>query len=352
VESGISGALSTGCQWLFRGLAGSEHAGGMPFELERDCELIAGQASVVASWQVPHSGLDAETVKNRVRYGDWQRLQRGVYATFTGDASREAQLWGALLRAGPEAVLSHYTAAERHGLLSQPSAAIHVTVPARCNPARHGNIPGVVVHRSHSIASRRHPMMSPPCTRVEETVLDLIKAAASLDEAYLWICRAVGRRRTTADRIRTALDRRDRFPMRAELELALGDASEGVLSWLERRYVRGVERPHGLPSALRQVRVDQGGSRYLDNLYEDYLVCVELDGSAAHPEDEQWRDKRRDRWNLVHGKTVTLRFGFLDLLDQRRQCETAADVATLLSDRGRAVGSSCGQATCPLPKLA
>jgi hypothetical protein len=34
---------------------------------------------------------------------------------------------------------------------------------------------------------------------------------------------------------------------------------------------------------------------YLDNLYEEYEVCVELDGTAAHPADEQWLDKRRDK---------------------------------------------------------
>jgi hypothetical protein len=322
----------------------------MPFQLPDGCqELVADQARVIACWQAPESGLDAMTMRSRLRYGDWQRLHRGVYATFTGSPTREAQLWGALLRAGPDAVLSHYTAAERHGLVDRPSPAIHVTVPTSRNPARREKIPGVVVHRSDSVARTRHPAMTPPCTRIEDTVLDLIKAASGFDEAYYWICRAVGRRRTTASRIRAALDARTRFPMREKIRLALGDAGEGVLSWLERRYVRHVERPHRLPAARRQVRVSQAtGTSYLDNVYDGYGVCVELDGTAAHPQDEQWRDKRRDRWNLVHEKTVTLRLGFLDLHDSRRSCETAADVATLLSDRGPAVGSPCARATCPL----
>ena len=195
--------------------------------------------------------------------------------------------------------------------------------------------------------------MAPPCTRVEDTVLDLIKVAGTFDEAYDWICRAIGQRRTTAERIRAALDARERFPGRREVELALGDASEGVLSWLERRYIRSVERPHGLPTAKRQARVRQGGgSRYLDNLYDRYSLCVELDGTAAHPADEQWRDKRRDRRNLADGKIVTVRVGFLDLHDQRHQCETAAEVAAALSGRGPAVGYSCGHPACPLPTAA
>jgi hypothetical protein len=322
----------------------------MPFELPPACQdLTRDQARVIASWQAPGVGLNRVTRKNRLRYGHWQRLQRGVYATYTGSPTREAQLWGALLRAGPDAVLSHHTAAERHGLLDQPSSAIHVTVPKSRDPARKGKIPGVVIHRSDLSPARRHPSMSPPCTRVEDTVLDLIKITVSFDEAYDWICRSVGRRRTTAKRIRAALDARERFPRRLETELALGDAGAGILSRLERRYVRGVEIPHGLPAATRQVRIRQGKrTRYLDNLYEGYSLCVELDGTAAHPADEQWRDKRRDRWNVVHEKIVTLRIGFLDLIDEQRQCETAADIATALSDRGPAVGTPCRRAACPL----
>lgn len=111
-------------------------------------DLVERQSGVVACWQAPRLGLTANEVRERLRYGDWQRLHHGVYATFTGRPDREAQLWGALLRAGPVAVLSHHTAAERHGLLPRPSATIHVTVASRNNPARNQKIPGVVTGRT------------------------------------------------------------------------------------------------------------------------------------------------------------------------------------------------------------
>jgi hypothetical protein len=293
---------------------------------------LAAQAGAIARHQSAVAGVAPHAMRNWVRSGRWQRLQRGVYAAFSGEPSRETVLWAALLRAGPGAVLSHQTAAERHGLIDDPSPVITITVPASRTPAR-TRIPGVVIHRSDAILKTRHPAMLPPCTRVEDTVLDLIQAAPSFDDAYAWICRAIGRRRTTADRIRQAMDRRKRMRWRRELTLALGDAGEGALSVLEYRYVRRVERPHGLPAARRQARVRQRtGNRYLDNLYEEYGVCAELDGNAAHPADEQWRDKRRDNANAVAG-IVTLRFGFLDLLGDR-SCETAATVAALLRRNG------------------
>jgi hypothetical protein len=306
---------------------------------------------VLALAQAAQVGLGVETIRNQVRAGRWRTLHRGVYAAFTGVPTRRAELWAALLRAGPDAVLSHQTAAELYGLLDGQSRLIHLTVPHDSNPRRHGSIPGLVIHRSRSLAQTRHPVLSPPRTRVEETVLDLIECARDFDEAYDWICRAIGRRRTTAERLRAAMGARPRFRWRQDIALALGYAKGGALSLLEFRYVRGVERLHGLPTAKRQSRVRQAtGNRYLDNLYEAYRACVEIDGTAAHPEDEQWRDKNRDRWNSVHAKIETIRIGVPGLRNQQTQCETAADVATWLSGRGPAVGAPCGP-NCPVQRL-
>ncbi|MDQ2810745.1 MAG: hypothetical protein M3Z75_02400 [Actinomycetota bacterium] len=289
------------------------------------------QAEVIARRQSAQLGIDVDLMRNRMRDGRWQRLQRGVYAAFSGELTREAVLWAALLRAGPDATLSHQTAAERHGLLDEPSSVITITVPAARHPAQ-VKIPGIVIHRSDAILRTRHPTMLPPCTRVEDTVLDLIEGTSTFDDAYAWICRAVGRRRTTAARIHDAMNARKKMRWRKEIALALGGAEKGILSVLEYRYVRRVERPHGLPLARRQARIGQHtGSRYLDNLYEEYQLCVELDGTAAHPADEQWRDKRRDTANAVRG-IQTLRFGTADLGDRR--CETADAVATVLRSRG------------------
>ena len=254
-----------------------------------------------------------------------------------------------MLRVGiDKAVLSHHTAAELWGLTSCRSPVIHVSVPHDANPERCGPIAGVIVHRSRSLDQARHPAHRPPCTRVEQTVLDLMDGARTFDDAYDWLCRAIARRQTTAPRIRAALESRPRMKWRPEVELALGDAQGGALSVLEVRYARGVERRHGLPVATRQARVRQAtGNRYLDNLYAEYRSCVEIDGAAAHPEDEQWRDKLRDRWNAVHEGIVTIRIGLPDLINQEQQCRTAADVAKWLSDRGEKVGYPCGPA-CPV----
>ena len=310
-------------------------------------ELLTDQGHVIARRQSAEAALDPDTMRSWMRSGRWQRLHRGVYAAFSGDPARGTMLWAALLRAGPDAVLSHQTAAECHRLIDEPSPVIAITVPAARHPGRRARIPGVVIHRSDAILRTRHPAMLPPCTRVEDTVLDLIEVSATFEDAYAWIARAIGRRRTTAERIRVAMAARKKIRWRREIAAALGDAEGGALSVLEYRYVHRVERPHGLPAARRQARISQGtGNSYLDNIYEAFGVCVELDGTAAHPADEQWRDKRRDNTNAVSG-IVTLRFGVLDL--GQRRCGTARAVAAVLRSRGwtgsaRACGRGCDEA--------
>jgi hypothetical protein len=322
----------------------------MTTELPHEClRILKEQDGMITVGQAVTAGLPAKAVRGFVHARRWQAIHRGVYAAFTGKPSRQGELWAAVLRAGSEsAVLSHQTAAELWGLVHSPSRVIHVTVPHDSNPERCGPIAGVVVHRSRSLQRARHPVLTPPRTRLEETLLDLIDGSRNFDEVYDWICRAIGRRLTTARRIWTALQARPRMRWRLETALALGYAEGGALSVLELRYVRGVERAHGLPTATRQARVRHAtGNRYLDNLYAEYRACVEIDGTAAHPEDEQWRDKSRDRFNAVHGGIDTIRIGVPDLISKERMCRTAADVTKYLSGRGPKVGYPCGPG-CPV----
>ena len=282
--------------------------------------------------------------------GVWQRLEWGAYATFTGDLSREAQLWAAVLRVGPGATLSHETAAEVHGLIDKPVGPIHVSVPAERRPGRR-RIRGVVIHRSRCLVPEWQPPWRLPRTTVADTVLDLVTASRTFDDAYDWISRAVGRRLTSPQSLSKALARRSRIRWRAWITEALQDAADGVHSPLERNYVHGVERAHGLPTARRQARRRDGsGTRYLDNLYEEYSLCVELDGLVAHPAEGRWRDTHRDNANLVQG-TETLRYGWPDATEHR--CRTAAQIADVLRKRGwngtlRSCGPDCQAVTAAL----
>jgi Transcriptional regulator, AbiEi antitoxin len=197
--------------------------------------LIRRQGGVITRRQAVTTGLPATTVESWVQRGRWTRLARGIYAASGGPPSRDALLWAALLRAGPDAVLSHETAAELCGLLPRPGPVIHVTVPARRNPARSGAMPGIVVHRSdragrgRSRAGRAGAGRRPPHTRIDETVIDLTQTSASFGEAFSWLGRAVARGLTTPRRLSRDAASRPRLHWRAGIGAALAELARGGL---------------------------------------------------------------------------------------------------------------------------
>jgi hypothetical protein len=300
--------------------------------------LLELQSGIVSRGQALRHGLDDDTIENRMRSGRWRAVHRGVYSAFTGPLSREAALWAAVLRAGRGAVLSHQTAAELHGMTALPgmtgdrSAVIHLTVPLSRHPVP---VQGAVVHRSDRIGAAAHPAQLPPRTRVEETTIDLTQSAATLDEAYDWICRAVGGRLTTAARLRAALENRPKVRWRAGLSIALAETGSGLHSALERRYVHDVERPHGLPAATRQAQTGRiPRARYVDNLYEAAGLAVELDGQIAHGIQQHRADLRRDNAHTAAG-IATLRYNWADVT--QRPCIIAQQVAEVLARCGAPV---------------
>jgi hypothetical protein len=312
---------------------------GIPDSLRRESLL---QSGVLSAGQLLAAGLSRDFVRARLDGGHWQRLYCGVYATFSGEPSREAALWAAVLVAGPGALLSYQTAAEVAGLSDKRSSLIHVTVPAERRIVR---VPGVAVHYSARAWQAVHPARLPPQTRIEETVLDLASAAGSLDDAVAWVTRALGRRQTTQARLLEAVQERAKVRWRPQLTELLSPDSAGIHSLLEYRYHHDVERPHGLPQGIRQARSKRDGhNEYRDTLYEAYAAAVELDGRLAHPADERWRDIRRDNAAAGTG-TVTLRFGWLDVTE--RPCQVAAEVARVLMARGFAGARPCSP-HCPV----
>ena len=306
------------------------HSGHVPNELPAAYhELLAVQCGVIARWQALGAGVPEAVIGGRLRLGAWQQLQTGVYATYSGEPPRLAMLWAAVLRSGPGAALSHQSAAELSGLIDAPSSLVHVTVPVG---RRVRGVAGVRVHRSNRIAVARHPSLLPPRTRIEETVVDLTQTARTFEDAFHWLSLACGRRNTTADRLRMAVADRKKVRHRDALLQALVAIADGAHSNLEYRYVQQVERPHGLPTPRRQARITIGqGHRYMDNLYQEFGVAVELDGRAAHPVEDRWRDLHRDNASAGLG-IITLRYNWADITE--RACDVAAEIAIVLQRRG------------------
>ena len=86
-----------------------------------------------------------------------------------------------------------------------------------------------------------------------------------------------------------------------------------------------------------------GGRLYLDNLYDDYGLCVELDGQEAHRDDRRWLGIRRANAVVEQGAS-TLRYGRTDV--NSCPCLTAVQVGNALAKHGcpgnlRPCGTGC-----------
>jgi hypothetical protein len=288
------------------------------------------QAGVVSRQQALRAGVPAEVIAWRVRSERWAAIHPGIYATFSGSASRVAHLWAAVLYAGPQARLSHQTAAELLRLSDERSPQVHVTIPDR---RRVRPQDGVVVHRAARLGRPWQPPGLPPHTFIEDTIVDLIAVAATLDEVLALVTAGFGRGLALEPHLRRAAAERGRLRWRRELDQIIAECARGAHSVLEYRYDRDVQRAHGLPEAERQAKFRQpdGTLGYRDRAYPQFGgLVIELDGRRFHPPEQRGQDIRRDNQAAVAG--ATLRYDWSAVT--RRACETARQQAQALRNRG------------------
>jgi very-short-patch-repair endonuclease len=284
------------------------------------------QAGVVTRSQALAAGVSPSKIRSLLERGAWRARYGGIYLTFSEPAPRLSIMWATVLAAGEGAALSHYSAAELAGFGEKRRNAVHVTIP---HHRRVDGLPDVILHRSRRLDADRHPIRMPPQTRVEATALDLASVSGSLDEAIGWLTSACSRRLTTPERLLDGLEARQRVRWRRELKAAIGDIGSGAQSLLELRYLRRVERAHGLPAGKRQARL--GGHIYDDVRYPAFCLVVELDGRVSHAAEATFRDLARDNVAAIRSDVV-LHYGWDDVTES--PCRVAEQVAGVLAKHG------------------
>ena len=231
------------------------------------------------------------------------------------------RLWAALLYAGPDAALSHTTAAWLWSLVDVEPKRIHATVLGR--PL---SLPSVCLHHSARPEVTRHRGL--PVTPVPRTLLDLAatvsypqlrRALAEADYRGLLdpakVERALGRGRHGSTALRRALE--EHLP-----ELAV------TLSVLEERFLALCEAaPIPLPVVNAKI-----GDLMVDALWPEQRLIVELDGHAAHGGRAAIeRDRQRELTLRAAGYKV-LRYTWRQVTTYPQQ--VIADLDAALASRG------------------
>jgi hypothetical protein len=301
-------------------------------DLARAHDTLHLQAGVVSRRQLAQRSLLDHDIRRLVRRRELAVVHPGVYVNHTGTLTWVQRAWAAVLFAEPAALygVSSLRALNGPGRRNHDDGGpIHVAV----EHSRAVRAPaGVEVHRVVRVDDQVLWHTAPPRQRIEDAVLDLAASASREIDAVAYVADVVGSRLTTGSRLSEALARRSRVARRSFLAGVIADVTTGVCSTLEHGYLNRVERPHGLPTACRQVRSSAKGPVYLDVLYEDYDTVIELDGRLFHARTrDRDRDLERDLDAAV-SESVTARLGWGQVFD--RPCSTAVKVGAILAARG------------------
>jgi len=180
--------------------------------------LAARQMGLVTRAQAEAAGATARMIQHRLATGRWVRVGPGVYRLAGVPVTWHQRALAACLGAGPEAVVSHRSAAVIWGLSGFRPGALEITVPDG-RSVRRG---AVVVHRSLELPRMdRTTHGRVPVTRPARMLLDLAGQIRPdlLEEA---VDDVLCRRLATLDHIRRRLDelgpRRGATSLRAILE--------------------------------------------------------------------------------------------------------------------------------------
>jgi hypothetical protein len=307
--------------------------------------LIAKQSGVVARRQVLALGVSDADIERLLRRREWARAADGVYVSHTGPLAWPQRAWAGVLSAWP-AALTGRSALRAHGLRGnqQDEEPIDIAIDAS---RRVVTREGLRIVRLRTFERDAQLHLGPPRLRIETVLLRLAASAASEDAAVAMLADACQARRTTAARMLAELSLHPRLPRRRPLAVILEDIASGAYSALERRYLIRVERPHGLPTGVRQRRVRMGRATYFRDVeYVDLGTVVELDGRLGHERAvDRWSDIDRDLAGAVSGR-LTVRVGWRQVL---QECRLASAIGIILTARGwtgapRACGPGCSLA--------
>ncbi|HEV2791376.1 MAG TPA: DUF559 domain-containing protein, partial [Solirubrobacterales bacterium] len=297
----------------------------------RVAEVARRQYGVVSRRQLLHSGLGEDAIQHRLTAGRLHLMHQGVYAVGHRLVPREGRWLAAVLASGPDAVLSHWSAAALWGIRPNSRARIEVTVP----------------HRSRSSEQiRRHVSQVPddertfeegiPVTSVPRTIFDLA-ATEPVDVIEALLREAEYRR--LYDRL-SLRDLVERYPRRRGVR-RVRVALERLKEEPHGRRRRGLEerfgsflRHHRLPRPRFNDWIAVGGKRFqVDCHWPGSGQIVELDGWKGHGTRTAFReDRARDRALRVAGYSVT-RITWNQLDDE--PAAVAADLRALLSYQAR-----------------
>jgi very-short-patch-repair endonuclease len=257
--------------------------------------LVRRQHGAVARRQLLELGLSPRRIERRIASGRLHPVRRGVYAVGRPLLGRRGRWMAAVLACGPDAVLSHGSAAALWGFGAEQGGTIDVSVPAR----RRHRQPGIRVHRRTKavlgdvVAHEGIPVTSPVRTLIDQATrlrpMQLERAVNEADKLD----------RVSADALHASLDdyrgQPGVTPLRKLLDPLTFRLSDSELEQL----TRPLARASGLPAPETKVWVN---GYEVDFFWPELGIVLEADGLRYHrTASQQKRGLERDQAHLAAG---------------------------------------------------
>jgi very-short-patch-repair endonuclease len=292
-------------------------------------DLAGRQHGVLARWQLAAAGVSEAWLRREMHHGRLVLVHRGVYQVGPVVAA-----WGremaAVLAGGPDALLSHASAAGLWSICPRPDPGdpVDITVVGRDR----GHRPGIRRHRPRRLlAGERTVHEGIPTTTPARTLVDIaadLARAGRHRELEQALARAMRDRLVTSDDIALLIAR---YPRRTGVRLlrALieGDA-EPVLtrSEAEELFFRLVRE-----AGLRKPRVNCNVLGYeCDFVWREERVIVEVDGFAFHSARHHFEADHRRTTRLTAAGYVVIRVTWDQLVNETLPTMVAIGQALVL----------------------
>jgi hypothetical protein len=274
-------------------------------------ELARRQHGVLTRRDLLALGFSDEAIRHRLGRGRLHRVVPGVYAVGRAGLSREGRWMAAVLACGPEAFLSHRSAAALWRFGTEHRDHIDVSV-RRWSEARIG---GIRCHRRPTLPPEAvTKRLGIPLTEPVQTFLDLatVTGPKGLERA---INEADKRDVIDPDALRRALDDHAGAPGVRPLRHVLDKHTFRLSDDELERFFRPIAAAAGLPTPLTKVDVDEFE---VDFFWPDLGLVVETDGWRYHRTPAaQTRDALRFQAHTAAGLTP-LRFSHWQVKYERQ----------------------------------
>lgn len=301
-----------------------------PRELDKEATRLARQQhGVVKRVQLERMGATREQLRHRQFRGDWVPILPGVVRLAWAQDSFYARAMAAALWAGPEAVVSHASAAFLWGLRREPGSDVHLSVPRRFRkPAN-----WVVFYRTDVMRRLRRVRAGVPVTSPARTLADLAQDAAEDLESTLED--AVRRELVTLAELLSLQHQHGHRPGVRRFRKLLGDEPRDafrVTSALEQRALRLFARAK-LPRPVCQYPIAcPGGVATVDFAWPQARVAVEADGYRFHSGRNAWENDLARHNALVVAGWKPLRLSWQRLPSSLGLLKAMLDEASLEED--------------------